>query len=353
MNVRIDRLLSSPQVKIYRELAQTNGDDSISQNDPSAREKIDLELCADRQQIQSILFDPLEAFTAAWRYGRGLSLCDDSEAKDGSLIKSPKYCAMVLTSALALRCKSPAEDGMASLRGKSADVVDEFMVTIAMLIDTWLEFARGDEPDIRWSLAYPDLTREMQKAQQARITWTQPPNWLVKGTMDRPKLQFVQKIRGQRTFRQAAKTSAYILWGDFMADNAKSIDFCERCRHPFKARSNKRFFPASCGTNESANRKHKSDIREDNREKLIKVSSKLRERLANRRSGDLLKDLATGRWLARFVRAAEIPADTQAREDLLELCIPYGSSETDIRDTTAVFMRFLADLAKCAEARRR
>jgi uncharacterized Zn finger protein (UPF0148 family) len=238
---------------------------------------------------------------------------------------------------------------MASLKGNPSDALDEFLKTVWALVKTWLPLRKRSEPDIRWSETYKEQVKRMQKAQQARIAWSRTPGIVDEATMDRPRLVPMQKIRGQRTFRQAGRTAAYILWGDFLAGDPTLIDFCKRCFLPFKAKSNKVFCPGSCRTSEAANTSRKSGYRRKNWERLKKAADALHQRLAQGYDGNVLKGIADGRWGTRFARAAENPLDVKQRENLIDLCTEYRSNQEHRLEVKRIFDQFLENIARAQQ----
>jgi hypothetical protein len=77
------------------------------------------------------------------------------------------------------------------------------------------------------------------------------------------------------------------------------------------------------------------------------VSRKLNHRLTRGYRGDMLKNLdVSGRWLTRFIRAAECPDDSELRERLLRLCIENGCSEDQLWEVCRVYAQFLEDILK-------
>jgi hypothetical protein len=222
-----------------------------------------------------------------------------------------------------------------------------------MLVDTWLPLRAEREPDILWTDIYPDLADEMQRAQLARIVWSERPNFFSR-QIENPKLITMQKLRGQRSYGQAGRTVAYVLWGDFLAANHSSVDFCKACLHPFPYRPNKEFYPSSCGTNTSSLKAHKLKVRRENWDLLIKAARKLRKRIDSRKPRKLLDGLATGRWLTRFIRAAENPSDQAARARLLDLCCDgTWSHKAEVQSTLYQFLDDIAIARSCVAAKQK
>jgi hypothetical protein len=122
------------------------------------------------------------------------------------------------------------------------------------------------------------------------------------------------------------------------------------CAHPFPFRSNGRFYPTSCGTNISSLKAHWLKTRKENWKCLQKSAMTLRSRIASGRRRDLLHDIATGRWLTRFIRAASLPPGSSEfqvqRDELLDLCWADEIKEADRALAEKTLDQFLKDIAE-------
>lgn len=121
----------------------------------------------------------------------------------------------------------------------------------------------------------------------------------------------------------------FVLFGDFLAGDPRSIRFCARqsCRKPFRPRkSNKVFHDPACGRTVSSNRVHKAEIRAENRRKLRAYASRLAKWI-KRPKGDWLDaveaDKRKRRLLTTCIQAAQPDspeARARARARVLERC---------------------------------
>jgi hypothetical protein len=235
-----------------------------------------------------------------------------------------------------------------SLSGKPKGGLETFWKTIGTLLDSWLPLRKEPNCILFWSDTYPDLVADMNRAQIACVAWLKRPNYFEVGDVKNPGLITWHRLRGQRTYSQAGKTAAYVLWGEFLANGSSPIDFCEKCAHPFPFRSNGRFYPTSCGTNVSSLKARRLEVRKDNWERLQKSEKNLRSNIA---SGELLNPLEgieSGRWLTRFIRAASLPHDSSEfqlqRDKLLDLCLVDESNEADRALAEEKLDQFLKDI---------
>jgi hypothetical protein len=251
--------------------------------------------------------------------------------------------------ALNALCWAPDLEVDPSLGGKSKNGLEAFWVAIGKLLDSWLPLRTEPNAVLLWCDSYPDLVADMNRAQMARVAWLKRPNYF-ELEVKNPGLITGQRLRGQRTYSQAGKTAAYVLWGEFLAKGSSSIDFCEKCLHPFPSRSNGRFYPASCGTNVSSLKAHWLKTRKENWKCLQKSEMTLRSRIASGRRRDLLHNIATGRWLTRFIRAASLPPGSSEfqvqRDKLLDLCWVNEIKEADRALAEKTLDQFLKDIAE-------
>jgi hypothetical protein len=190
----------------------------------------------------------------------------------------------------------------------------------------------------------------MNRAQLARVAWLKRPNYFEVRGVKNPGLITWHRLRGQRTYSQAGKTAAYVLWGEFLANGSPLIDFCEKCAHPFPFRSNGRFYPTSCGTNVSSLKAHRLEVRTENWKRLQDSVTTLRSRIASGRRRNLLHGIQNGRWLTRFIRAANLaPGSSEfqlERDKLLDLCLVDENSEADRALAEETLDQFLKDIAE-------
>lgn len=130
---------------------------------------------------------------------------------------------------------------------------------------------------------------------------------------------------------------------------------CRKCKRIFTGKQNRKqqlYCSDKCSHSDHSIRSHSNDVRKNNWDLLRKVASKLRQRLDSRDSKAALADLASGRWLNRFVRAAEGPRDSLAREELVELCTSYGNSETHKQEVRTAVDGFLGDIRRALKIQR-
>jgi hypothetical protein len=319
-----------------------------------------------RDEMRSILFDPQYAFAASWHYSRNLLfgtckrsapdrsshryVCRFCSAPDGSAFRSSKSWEKSFAADLNAMCMNPDLQKATSLSGKPGTAPSAFWKTINTLLDSWLPLRRESKPIRIWSCTFPALVDEMSRAQMARVSWFRGASYFEKKEAE--NLAFVQEhwLRGQRTYSQAAKTAAFILWGEFLANGQSSIGFCETCAHPFPFRLNQRFYPTSCGTNVSSLKKHRTEVRNENWRRLNEAAKTLRSRIASGKTQNPLHDIEKGRWLARFIRAASLPPGSSEFEDqrdmLLDLCFAEGNTEISREQVKTALDQFLKDIAK-------
>ena len=281
---------------------------------------------SERAEMRSMLFDPLYAFAASWHYSRNLLLgaqrcsapksssrynCRFCSAPESSAVRSFKVWDLHFGGALNALCWAPDLEVDPSLGGKSKNGLEAFWVAIGKLLDSWLPLRTEPNAVLLWCDSYPDLVADMNRAQMARVAWLKRPNYF-ELEVKNPGLITGQRLRGQRTYSQAGKTAAYVLWGEFLAKGSSSIDFCEKC--------------------------------------LQKSEMTLRSRIASGRRRDLLHNIATGRWLTRFIRAASLPPGSSEfqvqRDKLLDLCWVNEIKEADRALAEKTLDQFLKDIAE-------
>lgn len=316
-------------------------------------------------EIRSMVFDPLYAFAASWHYSRNLLFgaqkwpapkssnrynCRFCSAPESSAVRSSKVWELYFGGALNALCTSPDLQLNTSLSGKSKDGLEAFWKTIGTLLESWLPLRKEPNCALFWSDTYPDLVADMNRAQIARVAWLKRPNYFEVGDVKNPGLITWHRLRGQRTYSQAGKTAAYVLWGEFLANGSSSIDFCEKCVHPFPFRSNGRFYPTSCGTNVSSLKAHRLEVRKDNWKRLQELANTLHSNITSGEPLSLPKGIKIGRWLTRFIRAASLPHDSSEfqlqRGKLLDLCLVDESNEADVALAEETLDQFLKDIAR-------
>lgn len=305
--------------------------------------------------LKLLLKDPFVAFLAAWQTGkrgdflrverqrRGLPRRKRRQAVRYTDADRMYFCRILAASCTGENWAEINRWGVTAKEG-----LDEFLVTVADLILSWIRHQQKDDAVIRWFDANEfGLAKKMQAAQRASVMWLERPNSLFLDGISRPKLYVVRKFDGQKDFRHAARTAAYSLWGTFLSEDPFSITFCPRCLKPLRrTRSDKVFCGDDCSKGESSNRSIKNRYRKENWEKLQKVSGDLHRKLSSGRSKDPLAGLASGRWLTRFIRVAEHTDDLEAEDRLLELCTEYGCAKEHRWEVRRVFDQFLKDIRK-------
>ena len=316
-------------------------------------------------EMRSMPFDPLYAFSASWHYSRNLLFgaqkcpapkssnrykCRFCSAPESSAVRSFRVWDLHFGGALNALCLAPDLEVKPSLGGNSKDGLETFWKTLRTLLDSWLPLRKEPKCVLCWSDTYPDLVADMNRAQIARVAWLRRPNYFEVGDAENPGLITRHRLRGQRTYSQAGKTAAYVLWGEFLANGSPSIDFCEMCAHPFPFRSNGRFYPASCGTNISSLKAHRLDVRKDNWERLKGLAETLHSDITSGKPLNLPKGIKTGRWLTRFIRAASLPPGSSEfqvrRDELLDLCWVDEIKEADRALAEKTLDQFLKDIAE-------
>lgn len=320
---------------------------------------------SDRNEVRSMLFDPLYAFAASWHYSRNLLFgvqkcpapksssrynCRFCSAPESSAVRSSEVWELYFGGVLNALCASPDLQRNTSLSGKSKNGLYAFWTTIGTLLDSWLPLRKEPNCVLFWSDTYPNLVAEMSRAQIARVAWLKRPNYFEVGDVKSPGLITWHRIRSQRTYSQAGKTAAYILWGEFLANGSSSIDFCEKCAHPFPFRSNGRFYPTSCGTNISSLKAHRLKTRTENWKRLQEEATTLHSAITSGKPVNLPKGMKNGRWFTRFVRAASLSpgsSEFQVQRDLLlDLCSEEGSKEAPREEVEKTLDQFLKNIAK-------
>ena len=235
------------------------------------------------------------------------------------------------------------------LSGEPKDGLKVFWKTIRTLLNSWLPLRKEPNPDLAWNDTYRHLVADLNRAQMARVTWLKRPNFFEVDAKC-PRLITEHRLRGQRTFSEAGKTAAYVLWGEFLANGSSSIDFCKTCAHPFPFRSNQSYYPTSCGTNVSSLKARKQKVRTRNWRRLQIAAGTLRSRIASGKGGNLLKGIGTPRWLTRFIRASSLfrfsPEFQLQRDMLLDLCLKEGTTEAHRAKVEKILDQFLNDIAE-------
>jgi hypothetical protein len=213
------------------------------------------------------------------------------------------------------------------------------------LMLSWIPHHQKDDAVLRWFDAISQsVTLKMQEAQRASVTWLGRPNSMFLDGVSRPKPDVMRRFNGQKDLRQAARTAAYVLWGGFISEKPFSIAFCQRCLKPLLLTRKDKRSCTGCSKGELSNRSIKNGYRKANWKVLQRVSSELHKRPSNSRSTGARRDLPSGRWLTRFIRAAEHPDDFDALDRLLDLCTEYGCTKEHGWEVRRVLDQFLKDI---------
>ena len=299
------------------------------------------------REIRALLIEPASAFLAAWETGKRRAFVRNG-ARRRSALRCPDSQRQVFAQILQDHSVDEYLARVPYLGGSNdarARALDEYLKIVAELMMSWEPYQRQDNGVLAWFDGNQYHVRKMHEAQRARVTLSERPSFFRVDPSNKPTLEVVQKFTNQKTFRQAARTAAYCLWGTFLSGDPFEIQFCEKCLMPFPFRKSKRYCLA-CSTGASSNKSHKNDIRKQNWVRLREVAPELRWRLANGDSKSALTNLASGRWLARFIRAAKGSYGTDTRDRMVELCTSYESPDVHRWAVHEAIDSFLEDIRR-------
>lgn len=328
------------------------------------RSEAELDEQAKSRAIMRLLTDPLDAMLGAWHYER------DKEI--------PSDFAMGFARALRTSCSGKNREQFATLLGAPLDAFPVFARTLNALAATWKKY----RPDsVAWMEDHPNEYRRMHEAQLrcSPITAIPPERarWLEEfGTDESSRIREmfpdadtapavrpleIRMLHRQRTYKQAAKTAAFVLWGNFLLSQPELIDFCRKCSSPFPSKSNQLYCERACGKNSSSLKCNNNGTRRKNAKRMRDVARRLKKWLNGgnwRHRGDWRKEVdpkgsvkpnltrldRRSRWLFEFIAAALAPVGSREVEEQFELCFDTRQGETEKARTRAVFDDFLSNI---------
>ena len=240
------------------------------------------------------------------------------------------------------------------LLGEPENALGTYLSIIAWLLRIW----RNDPPPsglsgdatAHWCDRHPDILQLIQGAMCSRSSYFSPEEieWtreeLRPGgrahSKDNVKLGLVPTTRftGQRTWRQAARTAAYSLFGAFLGDKPEIIGFCRRCEKPFFRGKSTVFCFAKCALLYSAKESRDRKTRKQKRNTFNIVARELRRWLSrHHRAGSVwwkdVQDKADinarrssrkSRTISKYIRAAISPSGSLERMRLLSSLFHEG-----------------------------
>jgi hypothetical protein len=316
--------------------------------------------------------DPLSVFDFAW-------LCE--KGQDPGLVL---YLGQKFSKFLEARCelKTPVPWPLPSVtRDRSA--MWWFVATISMLLDKW----RGDPPadhlpgsvGARWCEQHPDILQNVQTAQRARTRYSVvgEEDWTISELMagtemqqkKKPALLWKDELSGQRTWVQAARTLAYVVFGDFLASDTQKLGFCQRCGRPFDRGKKKLFCSSGCAHAESATVSRHDTKANKRHEGMLRSAKKLSEWLEKKhRTGSDWRSVAElafklptsdgrySRLMGEYIRASQTSPGSPEREKLLRSLLT-SSTETphqreNVQQQLEGFLQVVAKAESRAKARK-
>lgn len=281
---------------------------------------------------RGFLTEPFAAALAAWEYEHDL---------ESGLIEDLRR---VFPETLAERCGLNPD----KLSGDPGIAFGVFMAVLVVSLRVW----RIEPPPeghfgsvaAHWCTRHPGIFSKVQEAHLLRASYPDIAEaaWTVADVVsahganqELPKsgkleLRVTVHFTSQRTWKQAAQTAAYALFGDFLLTEAESIGFCSHCAKPFLRGQKKLFCDPKCAHSHSAIRSQDAKTRESRRKTFRMAARALKKWLEGRRSARSdwrtevqnaarmqTRDNRQNRTLGAYIRVSRTEAGSPEREKLL------------------------------------
>jgi hypothetical protein len=317
-----------------------------------------------KSTVEGYFTDPLSAFDLAWGY---VHCGIDSSGF------FPTYLKEIFPELLLSKCTL---NGSFVLGGDRDSALRIYLVTIGWLLCVW----RTEQPISRtygssvahWCAQHAEALAAIKTAmrQRARYLEVEEVSWDITewrpgGLAHSPEnknLALVTRERfiGQRTWSQAAQTSAYALFGDFLGGEPNQIIFCRRCDRPFQRSRKTIYCSLECGhAGSSIDSRHDATARR-RRRGLRQATKTLNEWLKNpHRTGSDWRSAAErafglrsidgrySRLMSEFIRASRTPSGSDEREKLLRSLLLCRTQERkELKHVQQLLDGFLANVEK-------